>query len=61
MSLVSAVPATMSPEARQRVMSLCVRITTERDRDKFTELVQELDVLLEFLHSTEQTQSRRPL
>lgn len=37
----------MSPEERERMHALCARIEIEKDHDKFTKLVQELNDLLE--------------
>jgi hypothetical protein len=36
----------MTPEERDRMSSICQRIATEQDRDKFTQLVKELNDLL---------------
>ena len=37
----------MTPEERERLMTLCEKITTETDRQKFSSLVLELSYLLE--------------
>ena len=37
----------MTPEERDRMHALCARIEIEKDHDKFTRLVQELNDLLE--------------
>lgn len=36
----------MTPDERERMTTLCQRIATEQDRDKFTQLVKELNDLL---------------
>lgn len=36
----------MTPDERERMALLCQRIATEQDRDKFTQLVRELNDLL---------------
>ena len=36
----------MTPDERERMELLCQRIATEQDRDKFTQLVRELNDLL---------------
>ncbi len=36
----------MTPDERERMSVLCQRIATEQDRDKFTQLVRELNDLL---------------
>jgi uncharacterized protein with von Willebrand factor type A (vWA) domain len=36
----------MTPDERDRMATLCQRIATEQDRDKFTQLVKELNDLL---------------
>lgn len=37
----------MKPEVYQRVTELCAKIQTEADNDKFFQLIQELNHLLE--------------
>lgn len=37
----------MTPDERERMAILCERIAKEQNRQKFTELVQELNKLLE--------------
>lgn len=37
----------MAPDAREQIVILCQRIAVEQDRDKFTELVDQLNELLE--------------
>jgi len=37
----------MTPEERERMNSLCKQIQSEKDREKFTQLVIELNNLLE--------------
>jgi hypothetical protein len=36
----------MTPDERERMTTLCQRIATEQDREKFTQLVKELNDLL---------------
>lgn len=36
----------MTPEERERMASICQRIAVEQDRNKFTQLVKELNDLL---------------
>jgi hypothetical protein len=36
----------MTPDERERMASLCQRIATEQDREKFTQLVKALNDLL---------------
>lgn len=36
----------MTPEERERMTTLCQRIAIEQDRDKFTQLVKDLNDLL---------------
>lgn len=45
----------MKADERAKLMSLCERIIKEQDRDKFTELILELEILLEFFHPAEGT------
>lgn len=44
----------MQPEERAYLLNLCERIAREQDRDKFTQLLQELEVALDSLHLTDQ-------
>lgn len=37
----------MTPDAREKMQILCQRIATEQNREKFTQLVEELNALLE--------------
>jgi hypothetical protein len=37
----------VTPEERQRMAMLCERIAAEQDRDKFTQLVDQLSELLD--------------
>ena len=37
----------MSPEERKRIDELCAKVQVEQDRDKFDQLVTELENLLE--------------
>jgi hypothetical protein len=37
----------MTPDEREQMAILCQRIAVEQDRDKFTELVDQLNELLE--------------
>lgn len=49
----------MTPEERDRMSSLCQRIATEQDRDKFTQLVKELnDLLSQKDHRLEEKQNK---
>ena len=36
----------MTPDERERMTTLCQRIASEQDREKFTQLVKELNDLL---------------
>jgi len=36
----------MTPDERERMTTLCQRIATEQDREKFTQLVKEINDLL---------------
>jgi hypothetical protein len=44
----------MQPEQRSYVISLCDRVAREYDPDKFTALVQQLEVVLNSLHLAQQ-------
>lgn len=37
----------MTPEERQRMYQLCAMIETEKDRNRFLQLIEELNQLLE--------------
>jgi hypothetical protein len=45
---------TMKPEERAYLLTLCDRITREQDPGKFTELILQLEVLLDFFHPAEE-------
>lgn len=45
----------MRADERASLFEVCKRIIQEQDRDKFTELILELEILLEFFHPAENT------
>jgi hypothetical protein len=44
----------MKPEERAYLLTFCDRITREQDPGKFTELILQLEVLLDFFHPAEE-------
>jgi len=44
----------MKPEERDHLLNLCHRIHNEHDPDRFTELICELEALLDFFHPAEE-------
>ena len=45
----------MTPDEREQMAILCQRIAVEQDRDKFTELVDQLNELLDHKRATQQS------
>jgi hypothetical protein len=50
----------MTPEERERLRILCDQIAKEQNRDKFTELVLELNDLLERKEHRMETRANKP-
>lgn len=45
--MASAIPLSMKPDEKERMYQLCAMIEKEQDRDRFLELIKELNDLLE--------------
>ena len=47
----------MEPQGRLYLLALCERIISEQDHDKFTDLILQLEVLLDFSYPAEEVKS----
>lgn len=50
----------MNPDERAELLDLCQRILKEQDHEKFSDLILQLEVLLEFFHPAEEPEVTSP-